>query len=66
MRRNMVDGEYLNSSDTTSKEKKNMNSNSSSNTLDVVQLVLESQGICGFYDGHTSCTKICARLGSFL
>jgi hypothetical protein len=51
VRRNMVDGEYLNSSDTTSKEKKNMNSNSSSNTLDVVQLVLESQGICGFYDG---------------
>ena len=44
MRRNMVDGEYLNSSDTTSKEK-NMNSNSSLNTLDVVQLVLESQGI---------------------
>jgi hypothetical protein len=28
-----------------------MNSNSSSNTLDVVQLVLESQGIFGFYDG---------------
>ena len=53
VRRNMVDGEYLNSSDTTSKEKKNMNSNSSSNTLDVVQLVLESQGICGFYDGVT-------------
>jgi hypothetical protein len=53
VRRNMVDGEYLNSSDTTSKEKKNMKSNSSSNTLDVVQLVLESQGICGFYDGVT-------------
>ena len=53
VRRNMVDGEYLNSSDTTSKEKKNMNSNSSSNTLDVVQLVLESQGIFGFYDGVT-------------
>ena len=53
VRRNMVDGEYFNSSDTTSKEKENMNSNSnsSSNTLDVVQLVLESQGICGFYDG---------------
>ena len=63
VRRNMR-WRYLNSSDTTSKEKKNMNSNSSSNTLDVVP-VLESQGICGFYDASYVMYNLCKSLALF-
>ena len=47
VRKNMVDGEKY-----KSKNKSDSNHGfQGSNAIDVVQLVLESQGVCGFYDG---------------
>ena len=52
VRKNMIDGEFVESSASKNSDILN-NSFKGSTTSDVVQLVLESQGVCGFYDGFT-------------
>jgi hypothetical protein len=47
VRKNMVDGEKYKSKNKSDSD----HGFQGSNAIDVVQLVLESQGVCGFYDG---------------